>query len=177
MLWEVSEFAVLLLNRSGLASSLASQAHAAPNTTRNKSPILPSMVPITKHFFFKWQLASGKRKKSIKVSGLWYSKHLLNEIRIDWRESNKYDLLRHLYKYIPLWFLAQRWTHRSRNIYSDTVHFYDVKLLNLLMYFKSYMTQFLIELIWSSQKTCNSVHAPPRKENLVEKILSAMLNH
>ena len=36
MLSEVSEFAVLLLNRSGLASSLASQAHAAPNTTRKK---------------------------------------------------------------------------------------------------------------------------------------------
>lgn len=29
------------------ASSLASQAQATPNTTKNKIPILPSMVPIT----------------------------------------------------------------------------------------------------------------------------------
>jgi len=44
MLPEEAEFAAMMLQ--GFASPLASQARAKPSTTINKSPILPSMVPI-----------------------------------------------------------------------------------------------------------------------------------
>jgi len=46
MLPEETEFVAMMLQ--GFASPLASQARAKPSTTINKSPILPSMVPIKK---------------------------------------------------------------------------------------------------------------------------------